>query len=437
MTDALKEFFSEYNFLRQINKVESLKYIFKILVKFHIKESNVKFSDEEIKQLINCAVLKQLTLSIENANNTKQTVYSFCKSIIKIDGGEVSQKYSLRNEQIRKNKSSAIIDVDNDKILHILNNLEKLSDNLILRREQTQNEEIVLDRDFKYEKYNGTDKKRTIKKKYLYDCISLCAADNLDKAFKLYNLLLLYTKPLEISSKKISPKGSLEEGYKELSLFLNLFEELSNKELVINTLCFYKFEYSFRFCFAFKLAKYMIDNQYEDLQGLPVALLPFFQRVELENMDKRKIALSPFIKDYDRVIGATFDVYQNREKSEKIFNKIKNAVVIIEKSYLLYNNLISSNCKSLDAICEDWCEQDFDDIAAFLKTDIDIFGIIKSYELNNIFNLNHQKKNSILMKTKELYTQGIILDSGFLQYTRDNLKNKRKKRNLRPNKMKN
>ncbi len=427
--------------IEQCPKVILAKKIYEVLIPHYAKKSNIKFSKKELKKLTNYAVLKQICIFLENANNTKQTVDSFCKISI-VDDAEVSHKYTL--EPKKKNLYPTLVKEDEKQ--RILVNIEKLLDNQKMRIEQTINRNIPIGRSPNFEKHNNLEAKRNINKKHPYDFIFLCTADDLDKGFNLYNLLFLYAKPLEVASKSITPLKSFENGYKELLEFLNTFKSLSKKELVIKTLSFWKFEYSHKFIFALNVAHYMITNGYENVNELPKLLKNYLSLVKVGETEKEHEAYSIFIDKYDEIVKASFKVKADSSKYKKIKLKTEKAKEIIEQAILFFrlNYYDTANNSNFEAKEEekphnniksfDFTSNDFNDAAEFLINDFNLPEIIEKYNLNTIMKLEYSKKNMVFEKTKQLYLDGQILNSKLLVCVRNTLKSKRKERNSRPNK---
>lgn len=376
------------DFINSSNRIVTLKEHFKCIVEgiLPIYHKDINFSQSEITEIINMAIIDFLLIWIENAENTKQNTYSFAK-----------QKYALSSEQKRHKRGEDILDVDEKYRAKLNRIIEKLNNNYLLNEINS--------------KRNGVKIKQPshIENKE-FNFIDLCFVETYAKGeLSLYKLLYINKEPF-VRRHNETIKKDINKGYKDYVRFLNgISKEDSDRLYVIKSLLFFKLESTYRWTFGAKLGQYMYDNKIDITVKIPNELDSFYNRQKNWGFING-IDISPFIKNYDSIITSAY-----KEKlDENAMSKILLTRFIVEEITAIYCHLFHNYIKI------NWTKKDFSNAAIFLKEDYNISEVLAQLSLKNY---TCYETPSVFDYIKTVFLNLGLYDTNELSWARDNIKN--------------
>lgn len=366
------------------NKVDFLKYFMSIIINVLSSKSNSSFTDDEKDEMLKECICYYLLIWLENAENARQTVYSFKK-----------QKFALKSTQKRHKTGKDILDVEPDQLTALYRGLDIYNANIDLETPE--------------------EKKQSSKFK---NFIELCFLDafsnyNLD----LYRYLMYRKKPLQNTTNK-KEEPAISKGYNEYFSFLKgLGKEVDNTHFTVKSLFFLKFESTMRFLFAYQIAEYSVNNNIP-IDGNVLNNISYYcNRMEVDSCAKG-ISISFLHRKNEEIIKNSF----RTENITPILEKIYNSRIIMYDALAIFLTIAPFS------INDDWSNQDFNNASAFLKTDYNILNIFQ----NTISNIDNSKtQNTIFEQIKTLYLDTEFIEKERLLFARDTLRNKAKKQNSR------
>ena len=313
------------------NRIYFLKTYLRIIIDILSQINNFSFTDDEKNEMCNECICYYLLISLENAQNAKQTVYSFAK-----------QKYTLKAKQKRHKTGEDILTPEPSHVASLYRGLDAYNANIKLESQ--------------------TQKNRSKSKNF----IELCYFDSFSNySLDLYRTLMYRKKPLQTTT-NTKEESAISKGYNEYFSFLkNLYKEENNTFFTVKSLFFLKFESTLRFLFAYQVAEYSINNKVPISDDVVNNLLFYYARMEFDSLAKGT-SISSLHRQNEEIITRSF----NAEHIENIQRKIYVARMIMFDALSMYIEI------SPFRIDENWDIQDFNNASAFLRED---------YKVTNIF----------------------------------------------------
>lgn len=353
-----------------------------INTQFNQRHLKIIYSEDEISEMVNEIICYYLLAWIELSANTRQTIPSFSK-----------QRYELSENQVRHKSGEDTYETKGDDMSSIYRGLAIYQTITFENISHLKNE------------ISNTTRYKT------YNFLELCFAECYSHYYiNLLRYLAYYKEPLKIIS-NTKKQTAIEDGYKQYFLFLDdIKNEKDDRVFVIKSLLFYKFEYSFRFLFAYQTCEYRINNGISAKRKLPKGLDYYYK-----NFDRSGYVLGrsiSYLQRHNQCIIQSAHKYKIDDKTEL---KIFYARIIMDKAIAIYKETSPFN------ITDNWTEEDFRYAAYFLKNRYKILDVIGSKNEKLLL----EDVKSISKFIKEFYLQSKLIDEERLIHLRNFIKSQK------------
>lgn len=386
-------------FPKEFNKVDILTNQIRAILcglinsPFNLSFLKVSYSEDEVSEMVNEIVCYWLLVWLENSANARQTVHSFAK-----------QKYTLKENQKRHKKGEDTLEPNPDEMTAIY-------------RGKDVYEAIIFENESNKENYDNSNEKNGYKK---YNFIELCFAENYSNYYlNLLRSLIVPEKPLKTIS-NTKETTAIEDCYEfYFSFFNNIKNEKNDKLFVIKSLLFFKFEYTFRFLFAYQNCEYRIKNNIDVNEKIPTGIDLYYKSFKRTGYIRGK-SISMLHRQNERIIQTAY----GNKIDETIELKIFYSRIIMDKTIAIYKEVSPFH------ITDNWREEDFVYAACFLKNRYKIQDVLDVQ--NNMF-LNENIK-AISNYINKFYLESNFIDIERLQFARNIIRPKAQEKNKRKKK---